>query len=66
MVYGVSQSGVLIASFEGPKYYPRAMAYHGEYLYLGCASQDEIYVIHCHKGIGISPSSIGRVKAIFK
>jgi hypothetical protein len=66
-VYGVRQNGVLVASFEAPEWRPCAMAYHGQYLYVGCGGRAKmIYVIHCPIGIGITPSSMGRVKAIFK
>jgi hypothetical protein len=66
-VYGCTTTGSLVASFPVPAQMPYGYAYHGRYLYVVTHMSRRIWKIHCPIiNAGIGPSSMGRVKAIFK
>jgi hypothetical protein len=66
-VYGYDRStGSVIASFPRP--YPSTcygLAYYAEYLWIS-ARDGNIFIVHCPGDVGVLPSSLGRVKALFK
>ena len=67
IVYGWNTSGSLVATFAAPSAYPFAMTYRGQYLWVGCTIPvHHIYKVHCPVFVGVSPASLGRVKALFK
>ncbi len=67
VVYGWNTTGSLVASFSVPSPYPYAFTYRGQYLWVGCTTPSHyIYKIHCPYNVDVTPSSAGKVKAIFK
>jgi hypothetical protein len=69
IVRGYTTSGYMVGSFVAPGYYASALAYYGDYLYLttSSGSDDRIYKIQCQWLIpGVTPSSLGRVKAVYR
>jgi len=66
-LYGYTMSGNITGSFAAPAANPRGLAYYGAYLYVGCTSNGRIYVVHCPQSfVGVTPSSMGRVKSLFR
>jgi len=63
-VYGFSTTGSLVATFTSPNSWVRGAGYYGEYLYLAAARF--LYVIHCPGNLYVAPSSLGKVKALFR
>jgi hypothetical protein len=53
-------------SFAAPAGYPYGMAYYGQYLWVGCDGNDYVYRVHCPYNVDVTPSSVGKVKAIFE
>jgi hypothetical protein len=66
-IYGYnSNNGSVVDSFVRP--YPSTcygLAYYGEYLWIS-AADGYIFIVHCPGNVGVRPSSIGRVKALFR
>jgi outer membrane protein assembly factor BamB len=65
-VYGYDLSGSIVASFEAPGTHPYGMAYYDECLWVGCDGNDYIYRVKCPGNIGVAPTSIGRIKALYR
>lgn len=66
VVYGFSTTGSSVASFSGPTSNVYGITYHGQYLWVGGTS-GYIYKIHCPiLNVGIAPSSMGKIKAMYK
>lgn len=70
IIYGYSTSGSLITSFAAPSSYPFAMTYYGQYLWVGTTEGSiphHIFQIHCPVlNVNVTPSSLGKVKALYK
>lgn len=67
IVYGWNTSGSVVSTFSAPNPFPYALAYFGEYLWVGCTSPSHfVYKCHCPPTVAVTPSSVGKVKAIFK
>jgi len=64
-VYGVNTNGSTVASFNRPAGNVYGITYHGQYLFVAGTSGN-IYTIHCPGTIGIAPSSMGKIKAIYR
>lgn len=66
-IYGYDTStGSVVASFPRP--YPSTcygLAYYGEYLWIS-AQLGYIFIVHCPGNVGVHPSSLGKVKALFR
>jgi len=66
-IYGYDPTtGGVVASFPRP--YPSAcysLAYYGEYLWIS-ARYGNIFIVHCPGNVGVRPSSLGKVKALFR
>jgi hypothetical protein len=66
-IYGYDTStGSVVASFPQP--YPSTcygLAYYGEYLWIS-AGDGNIFIVDCPGNVGVHPSSLGRVKALFR
>ena len=66
-IYGYNPTtGGAVASFARP--YPSScysLAYYGEYLWIS-ARYGNIFIVHCPGNVGVRPSSLGRVKALFE
>lgn len=66
-IYQVDTTGSVLSSFTGPATYHYGNEYYEDYLWIGAgASPYYIYKVHCPHTVSIAPSSLGRVKAIFK
>jgi hypothetical protein len=62
-------SGSIEASFTSPAGPALAFTYYGQYLWIGTTtSYHRIYKVHCPiiPGVAVVPTSVGKVKAIFK
>ena len=65
-VYGFTTTGSLAASFTKPTGNIYGITYHGQYLWVGGTS-GYIYRQHCPiLNVGVRPSSMGKIKAIYK
>jgi hypothetical protein len=65
-VYGFTTTGSLAASFNKPTGNNYGITYHGQYLFVSGTS-GLIYTIHCPiLNVGIAPSSMGKIKAMYK
>jgi hypothetical protein len=67
-VYGHNTSGSLVTSFSfSPGGSAYGMTYINQYLWVcRITSPYAIYQVHCPSTVGIAPSSLGRVKAVYK
>ena len=67
-IFGITTAGSVAASFPSPAEYPWGATYFGSYLWISCTTPvHRIYRIHCPQlNVGIGPTSLGRVKAIYK
>jgi hypothetical protein len=68
-VYGVTTAGSFVTSFNAPANNPYGIAYHDQYLYVvNLSSPYRIWQVHCPMipNVAVSPSSIGRIKTIYK
>jgi hypothetical protein len=67
-IYGYTTSGLLITSFAAPDLYPFGMTYYEGYLWVSTLYWPEyIYKIHCPPGLNaVTPTSLGRVKALYR
>lgn len=63
--WGVNTSGSLVSSFTVSMSNSYGLTYAGEYLWAGTTA-GMIYRIHCPLGSGVSPSSMGKIKAVFR
>ena len=64
--YGVTTTGSTVASFNKPTGNIYGMTYHGQYLFVAGTS-GYIYTIHCPVlNVGVRPSSMGKIKAMYK
>ncbi len=61
-------TGSIAASFASPPGPAKAFTYHGEYLWIGTTTDyHRVYKVHCPGVLSrVVPSSLGRVKALFK
>ncbi len=67
VVYGITTTGSVKASFSWPGHGSYAgMAYHSQYLYISATTQQYIYRVHCPNNVGVTPTSMGKIKAVFK
>jgi len=65
-VYGFTTNGSLAASFTKPTGNIYGITYHGQYLWVGGTS-GYIYKQHCPIiNVGVSPASMGKIKAMYK
>jgi hypothetical protein len=66
-VYGITTAGSVKASFSWSGHGTYAgMAYHSGYLFISATTQQYIYRVHCPNNVGVRPSSVGKVKALFR
>lgn len=64
--HGVNTSGSIVSSFGVTMSNSYGLTYHGEYLWAGTTG-GLIYRIHCPQmNVSITPSSMGKVKAMFR
>lgn len=63
--WGVNTSGSLVASFGVSMSNSYGLTYAGEYLWAGTTA-GMIYRIHCPNNLNVEPSSVGKVKALFR
>jgi len=63
-VYGFTTTGSLVASFAKPTGNVYGITYHGQYLWVAGTS-GQIYQIHCPNNVGVKPTSMGKIKAMF-
>lgn len=63
--WGVNTSGSLVASFNVNMSNSYGLTYAGEYLWAGTTA-GRIYRIHCPNNLNVEPSSVGKVKALFR
>ncbi len=54
-----------VASFAPPATEATGMAYHGEYLFIGCTN-GYVYRVHCPGTVPVSPASLGKIKALYR
>lgn len=67
VVYGYTLSGTVLGSFRSPAYYPRGLAYYGQYLYVACTGNGYIYRVHCpYDFVALAPASLGKVKVLLR
>jgi hypothetical protein len=67
IIYGYSFSGAVVGSFRSPADAPLGLTYYASYLYVGCASNGYIYRVHCPLDfVGAAPTSLGKVKTLFR
>ena len=64
-VYGFTTTGSLVASLAKPTGNVYGITYHGQYLWVAGTS-GQIYQIHCPNNVGVQPTSMGKIKTIFK
>jgi hypothetical protein len=64
-VYGFTATGSLKAYFNKPIGNIYGITYYGQYLWVA-GSTGLIYQIHCPSNVGIAPTSMGKIKAIFE
>lgn len=66
VVYGFTTAGSLAASFNKPTGNIYGITYHGQYLWVG-GLNGYIYKEHCPIiNVGVAPSSMGKIKAMFE
>jgi hypothetical protein len=69
-VYGWTTAGSLAASFAIPNQFPHGFAYTSNYLWVACTAGSPphyIYRIHCPQtNVSVNPSSLGKVKSLFR
>ena len=70
-VYGYRTNGSLVASFTIPNTYPLGFAYTTNYLWVSVtvgSPAHYIYMIHCPlvPNINVTPTSVGKIKTLFK
>lgn len=70
-VYGITTSGSIISSWRVPSSvsYPYGIAYYGQYLYVSTSSgnpDEYIWIYHCPNTVGLTPASVGKIKALLK
>lgn len=64
-IWGVNTSGSIVSSFTVGISNSYGLTYGGEYLWAGTTA-GWIYRIHCPLDTGVSPSSMGKIKAVFR
>ena len=64
-VYGFTTTGSRVARFRKPSGNVYSITYHGQYLWVGGTS-GLIYQIHCPGNVGVKPTSLGKIKAIYE
>lgn len=65
-IWGTNTSGSLVASFTVANMINNyGITYAGEYLW-AAGQTGWVYRIHCPSGVGVAPSSVGKVKALFR
>ena len=64
-VYGFTTAGSRVTSFRKPTGNVYGITYHGQYLWVAGTS-GLIYQIHCPATVGIAPTSMGKIKAMFE
>lgn len=65
VIHGVTTTGSLVTSFSGPWSGAYGIAYSGEYLYIAYINGN-VFRVHCPPNVGVTPSSVGKVKALFR
>ncbi len=67
VIYGRNTSGSVVASFSFTQGPALGFAYLGQYLWLGSTTgYHRVFKIHCPTNVSVAPSSVGKVKALFK
>jgi hypothetical protein len=64
-VYGFTTTGSRVASFRKPSGNVYSITYHGQYLWVAGTS-GMFYQIHCPGNVGVKPTSMGKIKAMFE
>jgi hypothetical protein len=64
-VYGYNTNGSLRAAFNKPTGNIYGITYHGQYLWV-TGTSGLIYQIHCPGNVGIAPTSMGKIKAMYE
>lgn len=65
VINGVTTTGSLVTSFSGPWSGAYGIAYSGEYLYIAYVSGN-VFRVHCPNNLNVTPSSAGKIKALFR
>jgi hypothetical protein len=63
-VYGYGTGGGFVTSFRAPVANVYGITYHGQYLWVA-GNRGYIYRIHCPGNLGVRPTSMGKIKAMF-
>jgi len=63
--YSVAGAGSIVASFEAPPSTSYGMAYYNSVLFIGCTN-GYVYRVSCPATVDVAPSSIGKVKALYR
>jgi hypothetical protein len=65
-IYGHTTAGSMVVSFRVPSTYPYGLTYSNEYLWVACATNGYVYRVHCPGTVGVSPASLGKVRALYR
>jgi hypothetical protein len=65
-IYGYTTTGSIATSFAAPASFPYGMTYYRQYLWIACAGDGYVYRVHCPATVSISPTSFGKVKAVYR
>jgi hypothetical protein len=64
-IHGVTTAGSLVTSFTGPWSGAYGIDYSGQYLYIAYISGN-VFRVHCPMNLAVEPTSVGKVKALFR
>ncbi len=64
-VYGFTTTGSRVTSFRKPTGNVYGITYYGEYLWVGGVT-GYIYRQHCPNNLGVTPTSMGKIKGMFR
>jgi hypothetical protein len=63
--YSLSNFGAIVSSFPAPPSTSYGMAYYNSVLYIGCTN-GYVYLVSCPVNVGVAPSSLGKVRVLFR
>jgi hypothetical protein len=64
-VYGFTTTGSRVTSFRKPTGNVYGIAYYGEYLWVA-GTTGYVYRQHCPNNLGVTPTSMGKIKGMFR
>jgi hypothetical protein len=65
-IYGYRTTGAKVCSFPSPAAQPYGFTYYGQYLSVSTYENNYIWEIHCPPFDAVAPSSIGKIKTLYK